>query len=99
MSATADVIRSRLRKRDVPLEILGAMDASPVPVSVKHSTNELGVVELGDFWIVDGIAGDENVLRGCQYDSCQSEYEAEKLHDEQRMERWAAAGRVRGGEE
>ena len=82
MGARADVFGSLLGKRDVPLEILGAVDAAPVPVSIKHSTNELWVVELGNLGIVDGVAGDEAGLRRCHCDSCQSGYKPEKLHGE-----------------
>lgn len=56
--AGADVVLGECRKGRVPLEILGAMNAAPVPVSVKHSTNELLVIDGGNVAAVAGVASD-----------------------------------------
>ena len=55
----ADIPSGTLSQTHVPLQVLGTVNVSPVPVSVKHSTNEILVVDLGNLGTVDRVTSNE----------------------------------------
>ena len=80
VGASAHIFGGHLGERCVPPEILSAMDATPVPMRIEHSINELLIIGSRDLGIFDGVAFDDAWLWRCQYEGCQRGDEDEKLH-------------------
>jgi hypothetical protein len=74
-----------LSQSRVPLEILGTVDAAPVPVSIHDTADEVLVIDMRGR-VVNGVASSDGFARGC--DCSAGEYEGddgEKLHDGNRQ--------------
>lgn len=80
VAALGDVTASSIGKALVPDQVLSAVEATPVPVSPHHSTDEVGVIRVRSV-IVDEVAGLDLVRgRSNRSGSQQSGECSERLH-------------------
>jgi hypothetical protein len=75
-----DRLEGLLRQVRIPLEVLSAVDAAPVPVGVHDSANELGVVDMRDLGVFAGAADLERIGGGGDHEG--AHYQGEEGGDE-----------------
>jgi len=58
-----DRLKGLLSEVGIPMQVLSAVDAAPVPVGVHYNADELGVIDVRELGVFAGAAGLERIGR------------------------------------
>lgn len=78
--ALGDIAAGSFSEGVVPDQVLGAVEAAPVPVSAHHGADEVGVVRVRSSVVEEGAGLDMVSRRGDCSGSKQARKGSEKLH-------------------